>query len=67
MNETGITKRLGALIAIIAATIIVFAGGLALMNVRADWALALGAALAVAGPVLGIARLWAMLREDQPQ
>jgi hypothetical protein len=67
MNQINLTKRLAALIATIAAAFLVFAGGLALMNVRAEWALPLGALFAIAGPTFGAVRLWAMLQEDKPR
>ena len=48
----------------IAATL-VFAGGLILMNVRADWALVLGGLVCVAAPILGVVVLTRMLSEGK--
>lgn len=62
--QLNVLKRIAALIAIIAAASLAFAGGLTLMNVRADWALALGALICTAAPVLAGVQLWAMLKED---
>ena len=46
-------KYIALLIAIAAGAALAFGGGLTLMNVRADWALALGGLLCVAALVLG--------------
>jgi FtsH-binding integral membrane protein len=62
-------KHLLARIALFAGVAIVatlvFAGGLILMNVRADWALVLGGLVCVAAPILGVVVLTRMLSEGK--
>ncbi len=47
--------RTAMLIAVVVGAALVFAGGLTIMNIRADWALVLGGLLCLAAPVLGVA------------
>lgn len=47
--------RTALLIAVVVGAALVFAGGLTVMNIRADWALVLGGLLCLAAPVLGVA------------
>lgn len=47
--------RTALLIAVVVGAALVFAGGLTVMNIRADWALALGGLLCLAAPVLCVA------------
>jgi len=63
MKQITLLRRIALLIAIPAAAILAFAGGLALMNVRADWALVLGGLICVATPVLAGVQLWRMHTE----
>ncbi len=65
MRELTLVKRIAVLIAIPAAAIFAVAAGLMLMNLRADWALVLGALICVAAPILAGVRLYSMLKEDR--
>ena len=60
-------KRVAIPVAIIVAAVLAFAGGLTLMNVRADWAVALGGLLCIAAPIVAGVRLWTMLKEKDVQ
>ncbi|MGH6951970.1 MAG: hypothetical protein ACREH4_13980 [Vitreimonas sp.] len=64
MKQTLLTT-VTLLIAIVVGAALAFAGGLVLMNVRADWALALGALICVAAPVLALVQLWRMAMEGR--
>lgn len=64
MNEITVIKRIAVLAAIIAGGVFVFAGGLMLMNVRADWALVAGGLVCFAAPVVGAVLIAKFLRED---
>jgi hypothetical protein len=64
MNEITLIRRIAEPLAIAAAALVALAGGLTLMNVRADWALTFGALICLATPVLAGVRLWTLLRED---
>lgn len=55
--------RTALLIAVVVGAALVFAGGLTVMNIRADWALALGGLLCLAAPVLGVAFAARLLME----
>ena len=57
--------RIALLIGVVIAATLAFAGGLILMNVRADWALALGGLVCVAAPILGVVVLTRMLSEGK--
>jgi hypothetical protein len=65
MRQTTLLTRIALVIAIIAGAILAFAGGLMLMNVRADWALVAGALTCVAAPVLALVQLWRMASEGK--
>jgi predicted cobalt transporter CbtA len=65
MTEAALLRRIAILVAIIGGALLAIAGGLTLMNVRADWALALGALICIAAPTLAGVRLWAMFKEDK--
>ena len=65
MTEAALLRRIAIVIAIIGAALLALAGGLTLMNVRADWALALGALICIAAPTLAGVRLWSMFKEDK--
>jgi len=65
MHDTPLLARAGALIAIGAGVFLGFAGGLHLMNFRADWALVLGAGLVFATPVIGAYAVWRLIKEDE--
>jgi hypothetical protein len=65
MRRTNLLARAGALIAIGAGVFLAFAAGLHLMNLRADWALALGALLVIAAPILGASAVWRLIKEDE--
>ena len=58
-------KFLTLLIAVAAGAVLAFAGGLTLMNVRADWAVVLGGLISVAALVLGAAFVTRILTEGQ--
>ena len=57
--------RIALLVGIVIAAALAFAGGLILMNVRADWALVLGGLVCVAAPILGVVVLTRMLSEGK--
>jgi hypothetical protein len=57
--------RLALLIAAALAAVLAFAGGLTLMNVRADWALVVGGLVCVAAPVLGVVFVTRILTEGR--
>ena len=57
--------RIALLLGVVIAAALAFAGGLILMNVRADWALALGGLVCVAAPILGVVVLTRMLSEGK--
>jgi len=67
MSEITLIKRIALMVAIIVGAILAFAGGLVLMNIRADWALALGALVCLAAPILAGVKLWSMMKEDNVQ
>lgn len=67
MDRTGIIRRAAVFIAIVAGAGLAFALGLAMMNTRSDLALAGGALLCIAAPVLGGVLLWAQLSKSGPQ
>lgn len=58
-------KFIALLIAAAAVAALAFAGGLTLMNVRADWALVLGGLLCVAALVLGAVFVTRILTEGK--
>lgn len=64
MNEITVIKRIAVLAAIIAGGIFMFAGGLMLLNVRADWALVAGGLVCFAAPTLGGVLIAKFLKED---
>jgi hypothetical protein len=64
MKQVTLIKRIALIVATLVGAAAVFAGGLTLMNMRADWALVLGALLCVAAPILLGVRVWAMIKED---
>lgn len=64
MNELTLLRRIGVRLGVVIAALIVFSAGLFLMNTRADWALAAGAFLCIATPVVAGVRLWALLTEN---
>ena len=57
--------RIALLIGVVIGAALAFAGGLVLMNVRADWALVLGGLVCVAAPILGVVVLTRMLSEGK--
>ena len=57
--------RIGLLVGAAIAAALAFAGGLILMNVRADWALVLGGLICVAAPIVGVVVLTRMLSEGK--
>lgn len=63
MRQITLLIRIATPLAIIAGAIVAFAGGLALMNTRADWALALGAVICIAAPVIAGVQLWTMMED----
>ena len=65
MKQITLIRRIAALLALIAGTLLAMALGLTLMNVRADWAFAAGALISIAAPVLGGVQLYAMLKQDE--
>jgi len=67
MNEIRLIRRIAEPVAIAVAAFVAFAGGLTLMNVRADWALVLGALICIAVPILAGVRLWTLAREGREQ
>jgi hypothetical protein len=67
MSELTLIRRVVAMVAIIVGAILAFAAGLAVMNIRADWAVVLGALVCLAAPLLAGARLWSMMKEHDVQ
>ena len=65
MKPDPLLTRIALVIAITAGAILAFAGGLVLMNVRADWAVVLGALICVAAPVLALVHLWRMAAQGK--
>lgn len=63
-SEADLIKRTTAIVAIIVGAILAFAGGLVVMNVRADWAVALGALICLGAPIIAGVSLWTMLKEE---
>jgi hypothetical protein len=57
--------RIALLVGVVIAATLAFAGGLTLMNVRADWALVLGGLICVAAPILGVVVLTRLLTEGR--
>jgi hypothetical protein len=57
--------RIALFVGVAVGATLAFAGGLILMNVRADWALVLGGLVCVAAPILGVVVLTRMLSEGK--
>ena len=66
MHRSRYFRRVAALTAIAAVALLAFAGGLMLMNIRADWTLALGALIGIAAPLAGWAAIAATLDDKAP-
>jgi hypothetical protein len=64
MKQAQFLRQVALLIAVGAGALLAFSGGLMLMNVRADWALAAGALVCVAAPILGVTLIAHLLMED---
>lgn len=63
MNEITLIRRIAEPAAIVVGALVALAGGLTLMNVRTDGALAFGALICLAAPVLAGVRIYTMVRE----
>lgn len=63
MNEITLIRRIAEPAAIVVGALVALAGGLTLMNVRADWALAFGALICLSAPTLAGVRIYTMVRE----
>jgi len=67
MSDITLIKRIALMVAIIVGAILLFAGGLMLLNVRAYWGVVLGGLICLGTPIVAGVKLRSMMKESNVQ